>query len=93
MANLAPLEQICTVVHFCGDRETEHGQIVRLADGQWAFSYVMGDDDDEPIFHLSDHVFRHGEYVSITGHDGVLRTFRVVSVDTVAHAAKSEPAS
>lgn len=93
VANLRPLEQLCTVVHFWGNRETEHGQIVSLPNGQWAFSYAVGEDDDEPIYHMTDHLFRQGEYVSITDHSGVARTFRVVSVDTAVHPAKAEPAA
>ena len=37
-------------------------------------------DEDEPLFKLDRHTLVQGEYVSITEHDGVLRTFRVVGV-------------
>lgn len=71
----------CTVRRFWGDAEEERGQLIHTARHRWAFSYVPGDDaDDEPIFRLDSHVFRPGEYLSITEHDGVERTFRVVSV-------------
>jgi len=41
------------------------------------------DDDDEAGYKFGTHAFLPGEYVSITGHDGKLQTFRVVTVDPV----------
>ena len=84
---LPELAQLCTVVHFEGEDEAEHGQIVALPGGQWAFSYAPGEDDDEPIFHLADRAFREGEYLSVTGHDGKARTYHIVSIDPVPHAS------
>ena len=47
----------------------------------WMFDYDPDDeDDDEPLFRLDDHLFKQGEYVSVTEHDGVQRTFQVVEV-------------
>lgn len=34
--------------------------------------------DDEPGFKFDRHHFIPGEYVSVTEHDGVLRTFRII---------------
>lgn len=73
--------ELCTVRRFWGDQEDERGLLVHAAGRRWAFSYVPGDDaDDEPIFRLDSHVFRPGEYLSITEHDGIERTFKVASV-------------
>ena len=36
-------------------------------------------DDDESGYRFGAHAFAPGEYVSITEHDGVQRTFKVVS--------------
>ncbi len=48
----------------------------------WFIDYDLErSDDDEPIFRLGDHRFLVGEYVTITEHDGVAQTFRVVSVE------------
>lgn len=66
----------CTVWRFWDGQEDEHGQLVHTRSG-WAFSYAPGEDDDEPIFKFDRHVFREGEYVSITEHDQVTRPFRV----------------
>jgi hypothetical protein len=71
----------CTVTRFWGDDDEESGLLIHTAGRRWAFSYAPGDDtDDDPIFRLDSHVFRTGEYLSITEHDGVERTFRVASV-------------
>ena len=75
--------QLCTVWHFWGGEVDERGQLVRTPGGQWAFSYVPGEEDDEPIFRFDTHVFAVGEYVTITEHDGEDRVFRVVSVQGV----------
>lgn len=75
--------QLCTVHHFWGDADDEHGQLIRTRSGQWAFSYEPGDDDDEPIFRFDSHVFAVGEYVTITEHDGEDRVLKVVSVDNL----------
>ena len=73
--------QLCTVHHFWGTRLDERGQLIRTANGKWAFSYVVGDDDDEPIFRFDSHVFAVGEYVTITEHDGEDRVFKIVAID------------
>lgn len=80
-AGWAEYKQVCTVLRFWGDDEAdEHGQLIRTRGGRWAFSYEPGDDDDEPIFRFGDHVFKDGEYVTITEHDGIARPFRIVWV-------------
>jgi hypothetical protein len=70
----------CTVRRFWEDEDDENGQLIKVGRG-WAFSYDPDtDEDDEPMFRLEDHRFAEGEYISITEHDGVQRTFRVVFV-------------
>ena len=70
----------CTVRRYWGDEEDEHGRLVHIGD-RWMFHYAGGEpDDDEPIFRMGSHTFVLGEYVSITEHDGVQRTFRIASV-------------
>jgi hypothetical protein len=73
--------QLCTVHHFWGTRIDERGQLIRIPDGRWAFSYALGEEDDEPIFRFDSHVFAVGEYVTITEHDGEDRVFKVVAAD------------
>jgi hypothetical protein len=49
--------------------------------GTWAIDYdPRSTADDEPGFRFDKHKFAPGEYVSLKEHDGVMRTFRVVSV-------------
>jgi len=72
--------QDCTVRRFWGDEEEEHGRLIHFGD-RWMFHYTgMDEADDDSLFHMGDHVFKPGEYVSITEHDGVQQTFKVVSV-------------
>lgn len=70
--------QHCNVLRFSGSTDFERGELIRLPEGGWAFSYAPGEEDDEPIYRLVDHRFREGDYVSITEHDGVTRPFKVV---------------
>ena len=71
----------CTVRRFWRGEDDEHGHLVHHRGGNWAFLYDEDDiDDEEPIFKFDRHHFIPGEYVSITEHDGVQRTFAVVAV-------------
>jgi hypothetical protein len=60
----------CTVRRFSNNQPDEHGALTPQRNGSWAFSYVPGDDDDEPIFRFDRHNFVEGEYVTVTEHDG-----------------------
>ena len=73
----------CTVRRFWPGVPDEHGRIEHKRN-RWLFSYAPGSDDDEPIFRLGLHVFKPGEYISITEHDGVQRTFTVASAKPAA---------
>jgi hypothetical protein len=75
----------CTVRRFWAGDDDEHGHLVHHRGHHWAFHYAgpnadTGEDDEEPIFRFDRHRFVVGEYVSITEHDGVQRTFRVAEV-------------
>jgi|DEB0MinimDraft_6_1074348.scaffolds.fasta_scaffold46862_2 hypothetical protein len=74
-------KELCSVRRFEDDLEDEHGVLIHTPDHGWTFSYVPDrDDDDEPVFRLGQHVLKPGEYLSITEHDDVQRTFVVASV-------------
>lgn len=70
----------CTVRRFWGAADPEDGYLIHTRHRTWAFSYHPGEEDDEPFFRFEDHVFKEGEYVSLTGHDGEVHPFKVVSV-------------
>jgi hypothetical protein len=71
----------CTVRRFWAGEDDEHGRLVHHRGHHWAFHYAgMSEDDEEPIFRFDRHRFTAGEYVAITEHDGVQRTFRVAEV-------------
>jgi hypothetical protein len=71
----------CTVRRFWGSAPEEKGVLIHTRGKKWAFSYVpKTDEDDEPIFKFDRHTIKQDEYISITEHDGVQRTFRIASV-------------
>ena len=72
----------CRVRRFWPGEAEEVGHLVHKPGGAWAFHYDIHGDPahDETGFHLGTHVFKPGEYVSVKEQDGVLRTFRVISV-------------
>ena len=74
------VKELCSVRRFWIGEDDEEGLLVHTRGNRWMFSYAPGDEDDEPIFRFDKHVFKEGEYVGITEHDGVTRPFRVVSV-------------
>ena len=72
---------LCTVRRFWPGTADEHGHLVHHRGHHWAFHYDDAAlDDEESIFRFDRHRFVQGEYVSITEHDGMQRTFRVALV-------------
>ena len=78
-----PSRELCpgraTVRRFWPNEADLSGYVIRRNDG-WAFSYMPGEEDDEPIFHLENHPIRLGEYLTLTEPDGRRLPFRVASV-------------
>ncbi len=58
--------------------EQDQNGVVISSDKGWAFSYKVGDDDDEVIFGLQNHPIKVGEYLTITEADGSELPFRVI---------------
>jgi len=78
----------CGVRRFWAGEDDEIGRLVHKPGGpehaRWVFDYnPRDDDDDEAGYRFGEHAFLVGEYVSISGRDGKLHTFRVISVDPV----------
>jgi len=75
------MRERCRVRRFWPGQKDEFGRLVHRRGGSWAFDYdAKRTDDDEPGFKFDRHHFAPGEYVSITEHDGVMRTFRIIWV-------------
>jgi hypothetical protein len=73
----------CTVRRFTAGEDDENGRLIDVGRG-WHFDYDASDtDDDEPLYKLDRHQIKQGEYLSITEHDGVMRTFKVVRVQAI----------
>ncbi len=75
----------CRVRRFWAGEKEEFGHLVHRSGGPggatWFFDYnPAGTDDDEAGYRLGEHVFAPGEYVSVKDEDGVIHTFKVVSV-------------
>jgi hypothetical protein len=79
LAQFKQHRQECRVRRFWNGERDLHGWLIHGRHG-WAVSYAPGEDDDERIFRLDRHLFRLGEYVSITEPDGASHTFRVASL-------------
>jgi hypothetical protein len=78
----------CRVRRFWAGEDDEVGRLVHKPGGaehaRWVFDYnPEEDDDDEGGYRFGTHAFVAGEYVSISGQDGKLHTFRVVAADPV----------
>ncbi len=69
--------ELATVRRYWPNERDKEGYVVRKGKG-WAFSYAIGDEDDETLFHLETHPIRLGEFVTITETDGQKLPFRVV---------------
>lgn len=75
----------CRVQRFWAGEDDQYGRLVHHRGHHWAFHYDgTPNEDEEPIFRFDQHRFAVGEYISITEHDGVQRTFRVVQVGPVS---------
>ena len=67
---------MATVRRFWPNEADQTGHLVRNGRA-WVFSYAIGEDDDEQVFHLDHHPLRVGEYVTLTEPDGARYPFRV----------------
>jgi hypothetical protein len=67
------------MVHRMWPNESDRVGVVISQRAGWAFSYEIGDADDEGIFQLEHHPIKIGEYLTITEADGERLPFKVVS--------------
>lgn len=72
-----------TVRRFWPNEPDMSGYVVDTPRG-WAFSYAIGDDDDESVFHLESHPLRTGEYITLTEPDGRQLPFRVADLKSIS---------
>lgn len=69
-----------TVRRIWDGEPDRHGYVIRTERG-WALSYALGEEDDEPIFHLETHPIRIGEYLTLTENEGEVQPFRIAECD------------
>lgn len=67
-----------TVRRFWPNEPDQSGYIIHKRGG-WAFSYALGEEDDENIFHLENHPLRVGDYLTLTEPDGEKWPYQVKS--------------
>lgn len=79
-AEVARKPAMATVKRFWPNQPDQQGYVVR-AGSHWAFSYAIGDEDDEDLFHLEAHPLRQGDYLTLTEPNGDALPFRVTSVN------------
>jgi hypothetical protein len=72
---------LATVRRHWPNEKDRTGYVIRKKNG-WAFSYAIGEEDDEDLFHLERHPLLPGEYVTITEPDGDRLPYRVVASDS-----------
>lgn len=80
-----------TVRRFWPNEADMAGYVIRTPRG-WAFSYRIGEEDDETIFHLETHLIRPGEYITLTEPDGRQLPFRIVSIARLGDPAAARAA-
>ena len=76
-AALRQRPKMASVRRFWPNEPDQQGCLVKKGKG-WAFSYAVGEEDDERVYHLESHPLRVGEYVTLTEPDGQRLPFRVV---------------
>jgi hypothetical protein len=78
----------CRVRRFVAGEPDQNGLLIHRSGGPkgvWGFDYDTNrDDDDESGYRLGDHAFVPGEYVSVRDDEGVMHTYRVISVNNAA---------
>lgn len=72
-----------TVRRFWPNEADMVGHLIPTRQG-WAFSYRIGEDDDETIFHLETHPLRAGEYITLTEPNGQRLPFKVAAVTSLS---------
>jgi len=70
----------CLVRRFWDNEDDQHGLLEHGRGGVWKFTYGEEDEEEEPLFKLDRHLFKVGEYVSITEESGEKMPFRVIYV-------------
>ena len=75
-----------TVRRFWPNEPDLVGHLIPTVQG-WAFSYRIGEDDDETVFHLETHPLRTGEYITLTEPDGQRLPFKVAAVSRLNGSA------
>jgi hypothetical protein len=71
----------CSVRAFAPGEPLRDGRLARRGHN-WFFDYDRREtEDDEPVFKLERHVFKVGEYVTVTDHNHAPLVYRIDSIE------------
>lgn len=73
---------MATVKRFWPNEPDQQGYVVRSG-AAWAFSYAIGEGDDEKLFHLEAHPLQQGDYLTLTEPSGEQLPFRVTRINAI----------
>ncbi|MDQ0391078.1 hypothetical protein [Labrys monachus] len=77
----AHLRDSCAVVRFREDEESRRGRLVHRAGGVHGARWIFDYGDGEEVLHMLEaHTVRAGDYLSVQGEDGDMRTFHIMAV-------------
>lgn len=79
---------MATVKRFWPNQPDQQGYVVRSG-AKWAFSYAMGDDDNETLFHLEAHPLQEHQYVTLTEPNGQRLPLVVKRINSVNGSARA----
>lgn len=77
------VKESCLVRRFWENEDDRHGRLEHTQGRVWKFAYDDAEDvrdEEEPLHRLDRHLFKVGEYVSVTEWDGEKLPFIILSV-------------
>jgi hypothetical protein len=81
----------CTLHRFWEGEGDAVGQVTLRGPRRWAFAYHADREDDEPVPHLAEHVFRAGEYLAVRDAHGKEHVLHIVSTEPAPGLVSPKP--
>lgn len=88
---LRKASELATVHRFWENEDDATGRIMRRGPKGWVFAYGGERADDEPVPHLSDHVFAVGQYLAVRESSGREHVLRVVAIEPAPGLVPTPP--
>ena len=87
LASYRKAPSLCTLHRFWEGEGDAVGQVSLRGPRKWVFSYHADREDDEPIPHLAEHVFRAGQYLAVRDANGKEHVLHIVSTEPMIGSA------